>query len=134
MYLLKIQLVKFKFFGMKVLLMFPASILSTPVTVFIIALAVSFIIYLIGGKIAPKSKGAKEKYEPYACGQELPAEKFSVLIGLFNYATVFMIVDVVAFVLILSMGFPFVSPIREIFLLYCLILLASLSILLRGRD
>lgn len=114
--------------------MYPLSILSTPLVVFGTALAFSYLIYLIGGKIAPKSQGVKEKYEPYACGQELPSEKFSVLIGLFNYATVFMVVDVVAFVFILSMGFPFVSPVRETFILYCAILFASLMILLRGRD
>jgi len=119
---------------MYLILMPLTSVLSTPVIVFGIALIVSSIIYCIGGRIAPKSQGIKEKYEPYACGQELPAEKFSVLIGLFNYATVFMVVDVVAFVLILSMGFPFVSPIREIFFLYCAILFASLSILLRRRE
>ncbi|MCP8308986.1 MAG: hypothetical protein H3Z54_09895 [archaeon] len=107
------------------------SVLSTPVIVFSIALIVSWIIYHIGSRIAPHPQGMKEKYEPYACGQELPSEKFSVLIGLFNYAVVFMVMDVVAFVLILSMGFPFISPIREIFLLYCVILFASLLILLR---
>jgi NADH:ubiquinone oxidoreductase subunit 3 (subunit A) len=118
----------------KFISMLPTSILSTPVTVFIISLAISSVIYFIGGKIAPKSQGVKEKYKPYACGQDLPAEKFSVLIGLFNYATVFMVFDVVAFILILSMGFPFVSPVREIFLLYCAILFASLAIFLGGRD
>ncbi|MEM3530581.1 MAG: hypothetical protein QXD42_02115 [Nitrososphaerales archaeon] len=108
------------------------ALLSTPLVVFGIAFIISSMIYFIGGKISPKSHGSKEKYEPYACGQKIPAEKFSVLIGLFNYATVFMVVDVVAFILILSMGSPFVSPIKETFLLYCAILFASLAILLRG--
>ncbi|MEM3437152.1 MAG: hypothetical protein QXP55_01265 [Nitrososphaerales archaeon] len=114
--------------------MLSIDILSTPLVVFGITLFISYMIYFIGGKIAPKSQGIKEKYEPYACGQEIPTEKFSVLIGLFNYATVFMVVDVVAFILILSMSFPFISPVRETFLLYCAILFVSLMILLRGRD
>ena len=77
-------------------------LLSLPF-VFIVSLGVSILLYLIGAVISPKNKRTKDKIAPYACGEELPPQKFQVNVRrFFLYITYFMIFDISAFLLAMS--------------------------------
>ena len=77
-------------------------LLSLPF-VFIVSLGVSILLYLIGTVISPRNKKTKGKIAPYACGEELPPQKFQVNVRrFFLYITYFMIFDISAFLLALS--------------------------------
>jgi len=112
--------------------MFTGGLLSTPAILFTVSLAVAGAIYAVGKLIAPKPRSAGGgKYKPYACGQEVPAERLPVVVWLFKFATAFMVVDVAAFLFILSMGIPLISPLRELLLMYGTLLIIALIALLR---
>jgi NADH:ubiquinone oxidoreductase subunit 3 (subunit A) len=79
-------------------------LLSLPF-IFLLALLVSTLLYGVGAAISqkPKEKKRSGKHEPYACGESMPAEKLQVNIErFFLYVTLFMIFDIVAFLLSLS--------------------------------
>lgn len=102
-----------------------------PVTVFMLSLIVAGILYIVGGSIAVKSKRSPNKSKPYACGQDVPAERTPVIIWLFKFATAFLVIDVVAYLFILSMGASFASPVRELILVYSVVTLIALITLVR---
>jgi len=52
-------------------------------------------------------------------------------IWLYKFAVAFVVVDVVSFLFILSMGTPLVSPLRELILIYGMLLLIALVALIR---
>jgi NADH:ubiquinone oxidoreductase subunit 3 (subunit A) len=80
---------------------------SSPVIAFILAIIASAVIYGIGGRISPKPKPSEDKLMPYACGEEMPPEKARLGVYLYNYAAMFLVLDVVAVVFAMSMGVPF---------------------------
>ncbi len=102
-----------------------------PIVAFILSLVVAGVLYAIGGSIAVKSKRSLGKFKPYACGQDVPAERVPVVMWLFKFATAFLVIDVVAYLFILSMGAPFVSPMRELILVYAIVTLIALIAILR---
>ncbi|MEM2849084.1 MAG: NADH-quinone oxidoreductase subunit A [Candidatus Bathyarchaeia archaeon] len=102
-----------------------------PVIVFMLSLVVAGILYIVGGSIAVKSKRNPNKSKPYACGQDVPAERTPVIIWLFKFATAFLVIDVVAYLFILSMGASFASPVRELILVYSVVTLIALITLVR---
>ncbi|UCF58549.1 MAG: NADH-quinone oxidoreductase subunit A [Candidatus Bathyarchaeota archaeon] len=80
--------------------------------IFGLSILLGVVLYLIGSIIAPKVKKTTEKLAPYACGEDLPAEKLQVNAEeFFVYATYFLIFDVVAFMLATSLGKPGFFPI-----------------------
>ncbi|MEM2897012.1 MAG: NADH-quinone oxidoreductase subunit A [Candidatus Bathyarchaeia archaeon] len=109
--------------------------LSSPIVGFIIASLVTIIIYAIGGAIAPETSGSKDKLIPYACGENLPPEKTPIPIHVFDLAALFMVFDVVALVMVLSMGVSvYEEPIVLILaLLYAALVFISLFVLARRR-
>lgn len=110
------------------------SLLSTPIIAFILSLASAAVIYALGGRIAPPGKEGKGKTSPYACGEDLPPIKTSLSVKLFNYAALFLVLDVISIMLALSMGVS-VSAVPMVGLLavtYVLIVMLSISFLLRG--
>lgn len=112
--------------------MLTGGLIGTPAIVFIVSLAVAGAIYALGSFIAPKPRSTRrDKYRPYACGQEVPAERLPVVVWLFKFATAFMVVDVAAFLFILSMGIHLLSPLRELLLIYGTLLIIALIALLR---
>jgi NADH:ubiquinone oxidoreductase subunit 3 (subunit A) len=90
--------------------------------IFVLSILLGVILYIFGSIIAPKVKKRTGKLAPYACGEDLPAEKLQVNAEeFFIYATYFLIFDVVAFVLATSFGRPGFFPI----LFIAIILVAS---------
>ncbi|MBS7645955.1 MAG: NADH-quinone oxidoreductase subunit A [Candidatus Bathyarchaeia archaeon] len=80
---------------------------SSPIIVFILAVIVAAVIYGVGGRISPKPKPSEDKLMPYACGEDMPPERARLGVYLYNYAAMFLILDVVAVIFALSMGVPF---------------------------
>ena len=109
--------------------------ITSPITIFIFSLLITIIIYVLSGKIAPNPSKSKDKISSYACGEDIPAEKVPVVIHLFDYAALFMVFDIVAMILVLSMGFPSENPFKPILLaltsIYCFLLFIALFILRR---
>lgn len=105
-------------------------VLTTP---FIVLLALSFsvFLYLIGSTVSHKVKETVDKLSPYACGENLPAERARVNVrSFFMYITFFMVFDVSAFMLATSFGGPGVYP-----LLFCgIVLLAVVTLLPVWRE
>lgn len=100
-------------------------IASLPI-VFLTALIISFVLYWVGGRIAPTGKKSPAKLATYACGEEYPAEKLQLNIQrFFIYAVYFMIFDILAFILATSFMNPGLIPI-----LYALITLSAVMLLL----
>lgn len=108
---------------------------TSPITIFILSLFITIIIYILSGKIAPNPSKSKDKISSYACGEDVPAEKVPVVIHLFDYAALFMVFDIVAMILVLSMGFPSENPFKPFLLtltsIYCFLLFIALFILRR---
>lgn len=101
--------------------------------IFAVALTLSVLLYLIGFKIAPKVKETAEKLAPYACGEDLPAEKFQMNIRRFYlYVTYFMVFDISAFMLALSFGSRgFYPTLFIILIMFSLLMLIPIG---RGRE
>jgi NADH:ubiquinone oxidoreductase subunit 3 (subunit A) len=110
------------------------SLISTPIIVFILSLAAGAVLYAVGGRISPPSKGSKGKSSPYACGEDLPPIKTSLSVKLFNYAALFLVLDVISIMLALSMGVSTsaVPMVGMLAVTYIIIVLLSISLLLRG--
>ena len=91
--------------------------------VFVIALLLTILIYLLGGRYSAKGGRSEGKLSPYSCGEDLPYEgELRVnLERFFIYTVYFLIFDVVAFMLIISFK---TSPIHAI--TYALINLLSI--------
>ncbi|MEM1569684.1 MAG: hypothetical protein QXL27_02955 [Candidatus Bathyarchaeia archaeon] len=106
-------------------------LVTSPVIIFMLSLIVAWILYTIGGSVAVKSKRSLNKSKPYACGQDVPAERTPVVIWLFKFATAFLVIDIVAYLLILSMGSPLASPVRELILAYGIVTLIALITIIR---
>lgn len=97
--------------------------------VFVLSVLLGVVLYVIGSIIAPKAKKTAGKLAPYACGEDLPAEKLQVNAEeFFIYATYFLIFDVVAFMLATSLGKPGFFPI-----LFIAIILVSSVVLFPVR-
>lgn len=104
-------------------------LLSLPF-IFIVSLGISISLYLIGATMSPKGKKTKGKLAPYACGEELPPQKFQVNVrSFFLYVTFFMIFDISAF--LLAMSFSVHGPYPAIF--STVIILALVWLLMAWR-
>ncbi|MEM4602305.1 MAG: NADH-quinone oxidoreductase subunit A [Candidatus Nezhaarchaeales archaeon] len=111
-----------------------SSAITIPMISFIIALIVSALTYAWGAKIAPKPKPNPDKLKPYACGEDVPAEIVPVTIHLINFATLFLVFDVLALII----AFAILSPImltQTSFLvtIYALVALEAILLLARRR-
>jgi NADH:ubiquinone oxidoreductase subunit 3 (subunit A) len=87
-------------------------------------------IYWIGGKISPKSKGGNNgKTAPYACGEDMPIEESRInLERFFVFAVYFLVFDVVAFLLATSFSAPWYLP-----TIYSLVTLLAVGMLIALR-
>jgi len=96
--------------------------------VFAIALLLTILIYLLGGKYSAKGRKSEDKLSPYSCGEDLPYEgELRVnLERFFIYAVYFLIFDVIAFTLVISFK---ISPIHAVS--YALITLISLIFMIK---
>ena len=76
-------------------------LLANPVILLFLALLASGIIFLIGSS---KQQKNDDKGKPYACGENVAAEKVPVSIHMFEFAAIFIVFDVIAIILIFSFG------------------------------
>jgi len=109
--------------------------LSSPVTVFVISLIIAAVVYAIGGVISPHPEKTEGKLAPYACGERFPAEKVPVSIHVFDYAALFLVFDIIAMVLVFSMGVSiFAEPVvMFLSIIYGALVLVALLVLVRRR-
>jgi len=109
--------------------------LSSPVTVFVISLTFAAVVYAIGGVISPHPEKSDAKLSPYACGEDFPGERVPVSVHVFDYAALFMVFDIIAMVLVLSMGISiFAEPVvMFLSIVYCALVLVALLVLIRRR-
>ncbi len=63
--------------------------LLTPLAGFFLFAAAAYGLYRLGGLIAPKLKDEGGKLAQYACGEDVPAQKFHMGYRLFFYAALF---------------------------------------------
>jgi len=110
-------------------------LLLSPVTVFIVSLVFAGIVYAIGGAISPHPEKTRGKLAPYACGEDFPGERVPVSVHVFDYAALFMVFDVIAMVLVFSMGISiFAEPVvMFISIVYVVLVLVALLVLVRRR-
>jgi NADH:ubiquinone oxidoreductase subunit 3 (subunit A) len=105
----------------------------SPIIVFFLAIVAAAIIYGIGGSISPKPKPSRDKLLPYACGEDMPAVKPRLTINIYNYATMFLVLDVIAVIIALSMGVKFKGNITTSTLAGIYIAIAAISAVLIFR-
>jgi NADH:ubiquinone oxidoreductase subunit 3 (subunit A) len=106
---------------------------TSPIIVFFAAIIVTAIIYGIGGKISPKPDVNEDKVTSYACGEDLPPVKARVSMYLYNYASLFLILDVIAMVIALSMGVTFQRHPFTLFVILIYLVIATISAVLIFR-
>ena len=94
--------------------------------IFFLSLLIGLLFYLVGRKVEAIGKETTNKTAPYACGEDLPAQKLQVDVERFLvYAVYFLIFDILAFILATSFNTPPIFPI-----LYAIIVLMAVIILL----
>jgi len=107
--------------------------LASPIIIFIFSVIATLIIYGIGSMIGFKTEKSEGKTAPYACGEDLPVEKAPMSIRLYNYAAMFLVLDVVSIMIALSLKFPFKQYLVIGSLAVTYILLTLISVLLVFR-
>jgi len=102
--------------------------IPTPV-VFGLCLLVALILYWIGGRIRFKGKTTPGEVATYSCGEDLPGGKLQIDEGMFFiFCAYFLIFDILAFVMVTSLGRPGFLP-----ALYAGIALCAITLLLPLR-
>lgn len=90
--------------------------LLTPLFVFLVFLFISYLIYRLGGSLAPKVDKAPGTLSPYACGEDLPGGKIPPSYTLFHVAFIFTVFHVGILFLALVPSSPQEALIALIFL------------------
>jgi NADH:ubiquinone oxidoreductase subunit 3 (subunit A) len=75
--------------------------LLTPVVVLMAFLIIVYLIYRLGGALAPKVPKSHHKLSPYACGEDLPGGKVPPSYTLFHVAFIFTVFHVAILLLAL---------------------------------
>ncbi|MHC1628019.1 MAG: NADH-quinone oxidoreductase subunit A [Candidatus Nezhaarchaeales archaeon] len=110
------------------------SVVTVPIISFVIALIISALTYAWGAKIAPKPKPNPEKLKPYACGEDVPAEVVPFTIHLINFATLFLVFDMVAMVIAFAILSPTIlTQTSFLITIYSLVVLEAILLLARRR-
>ena len=110
------------------------SVVTIPIISFVIALIVSALTYAWGAKIAPKPKPSTEKLKPYACGEDVPAEVVPFTIHLINFATLFLVFDMVAMVIAFAILSPgILTETSFLITIYSFVVLEAILLLARRR-
>lgn len=98
------------------------ALLSLPL-VFLVTLLISFLLYVVGMKIAPKVKETSSKLAPYASGEALPARKYQMDVRqFFLFVVYFLIFDISAVMVALSFGAKGIYPILFLVIIVCSLL------------
>jgi NADH:ubiquinone oxidoreductase subunit 3 (subunit A) len=95
---------------------------------FILVLAVSFLIYVFGWLLSPKSAKNKDKEASYACGEKANFRKVKINLSLYKYLIYFVILD--SSVLLIAFASLFSSTLNLLYLLVYLVLALTATFLL----
>jgi NADH:ubiquinone oxidoreductase subunit 3 (subunit A) len=105
------------------------SILLTPLAGFVLFGAAVYGLYRLGDVLAPKLKDEGGKLSQYACGEDVPAQKFQVSYKLFFYAALFFTMMHVAALVVATI--PGGSPALALAgLFYLMMILLSITALI----
>ena len=105
------------------------NMLLTPLAGFILFGAAAYGLYRLGDLIAPKLKDVGGKLTPYACGEDVPAQKFQLSYKLFFYAALFFTMMHVAALVIATI--PGGSPVLAVAgLVYLVMIVLSITALI----
>ena len=98
---------------------------------FLIVLAATSTIYLLGRRAAPKPAQSENERLTYACGEKLPLQNLTLSVPLSKYLIYFVILD--SSVLLLAFATVYTQGVNvPLLLLYLFIMLASSLLLLEG--
>ncbi|MCQ5340808.1 MAG: NADH-quinone oxidoreductase subunit A [Candidatus Methanomethylicia archaeon] len=98
------------------------------ISAIVIALLIVLSIFFIGRKFSQKQKYDKEKFLPYACGEDLPVEEVRINLEKFLiFALYFLIFDVITYIIAVSFFERGILP-----AIYSIIALASVLVLIFG--
>ncbi len=102
------------------------------IIVFLLILAVSSAIYLLGRHWAPKPHKTKDKSAMYACGERIRPKKVKITVTLYQYLICFAIID--SSVLIMAFAAPALDIVNSLPLLVYLFTIAIATLLLAGAT
>lgn len=101
------------------------------IAAFLIILATTSIIYLLGRRAAPKPAQSENERMTYACGEKIPFQKLKISVPLSKYLIYFVILD--SSVLLLAFATLYIQGVNiPILLVYLFMLLASSLLVLEG--
>jgi len=100
----------------------------TEVLVITVPLMFVLLLYFLGKHASPKPRRSSDRDAPYACGEDFPPVRPQMVINFFWYIVIFLIFDVIDFIIALSYN---VSPLYP--LMYVLIVVLALVIALLYR-
>ncbi|MGB9958910.1 MAG: NADH-quinone oxidoreductase subunit A [Candidatus Bathyarchaeales archaeon] len=107
--------------------------LANIVSAFILILVASFLIYIFGWMLAPKSAKNKEKETTYACGEEASFRRVKITLSLHNYLIYFVIMD--SSVLLIAFASLSHSMLNLLYLLvYLALALTATFLLFEGGE
>lgn len=98
------------------------------IVVFLLILAVSSVIYLLGRQFAPKPHKTKDKSAMYACGERIRPKKMKITVTLYKYLICFAIID--SSVLIMAFAAPALDMMNSLPLLVYLFTITIAALLL----
>ena len=101
-----------------------------PPIAFLILLIVGYLIFRLSKALGPKPSPGKGKLSPYACGEDIPAEKGQYNYKLFSFAFFFTILHVAALVIATMPS----GSIAIMGVVYLLVILVVVVILLTDRG
>jgi len=102
------------------------------IVVFLLILAVSAAMYLLGRLWAPKPRKSEEKSSMYACGERMRPVKVKITVTLYKYLIYFVIID--SSVLIMAFAALALETMNSFPLLLYLFTILTATLLLLGGD
>jgi NADH:ubiquinone oxidoreductase subunit 3 (subunit A) len=96
-------------------------------------LAASFLIYIFGSWLSPKSAHNENEESTYACGEKAISQRLKINVSLYKYLIYFVILD--SSVLLVAFASLALSAANVVFFVfYLLIMVVSSFLLVGGRD
>jgi len=103
------------------------------VVAFILILAASFLIYMLGRWLSAKSVQTELSKSAYACGEKATSQKLKINVSLYRYLMYFVILD--SSVLLVAFASLMLRTTNVLFfMLYLISVLVSVFLLFEGGD
>jgi len=101
------------------------------ITILLIPILAILAIYILSSIISPRARKSKDRDMPYACGEDFPPLRPQITINLFWFATVFLVFDIIDFLIALAYNIELTSPFLP--LTYLLLIVLALTIAIGWR-